>query len=61
MRTNDLGKIRYPLFFLGLLIIEIGGVLYKFEGLKPLDMVPFAVAGFIIYLMALVVPWSLKH
>lgn len=61
MRTTDLGKVRYPLFFLGLLIIEIGGVLYKYEGLKPLDIVPFAVAGFLIYLIALIVPWSLKH
>lgn len=61
MRTTDLGKVRYPLFFLGLIIIEIGGVLYKYEGLKPLDIVPFAVAGFLIYLIALIVPWSLKH
>lgn len=61
MRTKDLGKVRYPLFFLGLLIIEAGGVLYKYEGLKPLDIVPFAVAGFLIYLIALIVPWSLKH
>lgn len=61
MKTKDLGKIRYPLFFLGLFVIEIGGILYKFEHLKPIDIVPFAVVGFLIYLTALAVPWALKH
>ena len=61
MNTKDMSKIRYPLFFLGLFIIEIGGLLYKFDNLKPMDIVPFAVVGFIIYLVALAVPWALKH
>lgn len=57
----NLSSVRYPLFFLGLLTIEIGGLLYHFLNI-PLNVVAiFAAVGFIVYFISLAVPWSRKN
>ncbi|MEM0158626.1 MAG: hypothetical protein QW812_03850 [Thermoplasmataceae archaeon] len=53
-------RLRYPLFFGGLFLIEIGGLLFHFlsgsHSFSVYDVVPFAVVGFVIYLASLFVP-----
>lgn len=62
IKTANYSRLRYPLFFGGLFLIEIGGLLYHFlsgpKGFTVMDLVPFAVVGFLIYLASLFVPRS---
>lgn len=58
--ARNLSSVRYPLFFVGLFIIEIGGLLYHFLNIPLNDVVVFAAVGFIVYFLAIVVPWSSK-
>ncbi len=60
--ARNLSSVRYPLFFLGLFIIEIGGLLYHFLNISENDVVVFATVGFIVFFLSLAVPWSTnKH
>ncbi len=59
--TRNLSSVRFPLFFLGLLVIEVGGLLYHFMNIPENFLVMFAAVGFIIYLISLVAPWSKKQ
>ncbi|SIM44361.1 succinate dehydrogenase/fumarate reductase subunit D [Cuniculiplasma divulgatum] len=47
---------RYPLFFLGLFLIEIGGVYYKFIAQNLTNTEYFVIAGFVIFLISLITP-----
>ncbi|MHB1492275.1 MAG: hypothetical protein ACYCSG_04865 [Thermoplasmataceae archaeon] len=47
---------RYPLFFLGLFIIELGGLAYRFMSFSIQDVEIFAVVGFLIFLSSLITP-----
>ena len=47
---------RYPFFFLGLFIIELGGLAYKFLSFTIQDVEIFAVVGFLIFLFSLITP-----
>ncbi|MHB1440700.1 MAG: hypothetical protein ACYCSO_06560 [Cuniculiplasma sp.] len=47
---------RYPLFFLGLFIIELGGLYYKFIASNITNTEYFVVVGFIIFLVSLITP-----
>lgn len=58
---GNLSSVRYPLFFLGLFLIEVGGLLYHFLNLSENNLVMFAAVGFIIYFISLAAPWSKKH
>ncbi len=42
-------RYRYPLFFLGIFIMEIAGVLYKFIDLGKMDAVGIVVVGFLLF------------
>ncbi len=59
--ARNMSNMRFPLFFFGLLIIEIGGLLYHFLNISETDVVLFATVGFIIYLISLAAPWSKKN
>lgn len=58
--AKNLSSVRYPLFFLGFLIIEIGGLLYHFLHLSEDNLVIFVAVGFIVYFLSLAAPWSRK-
>ncbi len=48
---------RYPLFFLGLFLIEMGGLYYKFiQGATITGTVYFVIVGFIIFLISVLTP-----
>ncbi|MHB8360713.1 MAG: hypothetical protein ACYDAO_00840 [Thermoplasmataceae archaeon] len=47
---------RYPLFFLGLFIIELGGLGYRFLSLTIPNVEAMAAVGFIIFLSSLIIP-----
>ncbi len=47
---------RYPLFFLGILIIEIGGFYYKFVSQNVTNTAYLAAVGFIIFLISIFLP-----
>ncbi len=59
--AKNLSSVRYPLFFLGLFIIEVGGLLYHFLNISENDLVAFAAIGFIVYFISLAAPWSRKQ
>lgn len=59
--ARNLSSVRYPLFFLGLFIIEVGGLLYHFIGIPENELVVFAAVGFIVYFVSLAAPWSRKQ
>lgn len=61
MAMRNLSSVRYPLFFGGLFIIEIGGLLYHFLNISVTDLTAFAAVGFIVYFLSIVVPWSRKQ
>lgn len=61
MARKNLSSVRYPLFFGGLFIIEIGGLLYHFLHVSLSTLTAFAAAGFVVYLLSLVAPWSTKN
>ncbi len=42
-------RYRYPLFFLGILIMEMAGVLYKLVHISTLDAEIMVIPGFIIF------------
>ncbi len=42
-------RFRYPLFFLGIIIMEIAGVLYKVIDLGKIDAVGMVVIGFLFF------------
>ncbi len=56
--ARNLSSVRYPLFFLGLFIIEIGGLLYHFYSIPLNELVSFAVIGFVVYFISIAAPWS---
>lgn len=58
--ARNLSSVRYPLFFVGLFIIEIGGLLYHFLNIPLNELVAFAAIGFVIYFLSMAVPWSTK-
>lgn len=47
---------RYPLFFLGILIIEIGGLYYKFISANVTNTAYFAVVGCILFVLSIILP-----
>ncbi|MGP6220169.1 hypothetical protein [Caldiplasma sukawensis] len=47
---------RYPFFFLGLLLIEIGGLYYKFVSADVMNTAYFVIVGFVIFLLSLAIP-----
>ena len=47
---------RYPLFFMGLFLIEIGGIYYKFIAQNLSNTEYFVIAGFVIFLISLITP-----
>lgn len=53
---ENISSVRYPLFFVGLFIIEIGGLLYHFLGISENAVVAFAVVGFIVYFLSIAIP-----
>lgn len=59
--ARNLSSVRFPLFFLGLLIIEVGGLLYHFLNISETSLALFAAIGFIVYLSSIAVPWSKKQ
>jgi hypothetical protein len=59
--ARNMSSVRFPLFFLGLFMIEVGGLLYHFMNISENLLVMFAAIGFIIYLISLVAPWSKKQ
>lgn len=58
MARRNLSSVRYPLFFGGLFIIEVGGLLYHFLNVSLGILTAFAAVGFIVYFLSIVVPWS---
>lgn len=58
---ENITSARYPLFFVGLFIIEIGGLLYHFVGISENEVVAFAVIGFIIYFLSIAIPRPKKE
>lgn len=58
--ARNLSSVRYPLFFLGLFTIEIGGLLYHFLGIPLNELAVFAAIGFIVYFLSIAAPWSTK-
>ncbi|MCW6159018.1 MAG: hypothetical protein LVQ63_06030 [Thermoplasmatales archaeon] len=42
-------RYRYPLFFLGIFIIEIAGVLFKVTDITKTGIVGMVAAGFVIF------------
>jgi hypothetical protein len=56
--ARNLSSVRYPLFFVGLFIIEIGGLLYHFLKIPVNELVVFAAVGFIVYFLSIAAPWS---
>jgi hypothetical protein len=49
-------KYRYPLFFLGIFIMELGGLFYKFVTQNVTDVEYFVIPGFLIFLISLATP-----
>lgn len=58
---ESITSVRYPLFFLGLFIIEIGGLLYHFLGISENALVVFAALGFIVYFISIALPRPKKE
>ena len=49
-------KYRYPLFFLGIFLVELGGLYYKFVSANVTDTEYFVIPGFVIFLISLITP-----
>ena len=49
-------SLRYPLFFLGILLIEMGGLYYKFVSQNVTNTAYFVIVGFIVFLLSIVTP-----
>ncbi len=47
---------RYPLFFLGLFLIELGGLYYKFISANVTNTEYFVITGFVVFLLSLIIP-----
>jgi hypothetical protein len=48
-------RYRYPLFFLGILLMEIAGVLYRVIDLGKTSTVGMVLAGFILFAASILV------
>ncbi len=49
------GRFRYPLFFLGILLMEIAGILYKAVDLGEARTAGIVVAGFLLFAASILV------
>ena len=58
MAKRNLSSVRYPLFFAGIFLIELGGLLFHFLKIPIVDVAVFAALGFLIYFLSIAVPWS---
>lgn len=47
-------RFRYPLFFLGLLVMETSGLLFKFAHLSEDGVVGMVVVGFAFFIFSIV-------
>ncbi len=56
MKNYMKSKYRYPLFFLGIFLVELGGLFYKFVTASVTDAEYFVIPGFIIFLISLITP-----
>ena len=56
MRKIMKPRYRYPLFFLGLFLIEIAGLSYKFLSLQVQSVEAFVIVGFVIFLFSIGMP-----
>jgi hypothetical protein len=48
-------RYRYPLFFLGILLMELAGLLYKFIDLSKPGMEGLVIAGFVLFASSILV------
>ncbi|MCL4412690.1 MAG: hypothetical protein M1526_04980 [Candidatus Thermoplasmatota archaeon] len=46
-------RFKYPLFFLGLLIMEMAGLLFKFEHIPGDEVEGLVISGFLIFLFSI--------
>ena len=58
MAKRNLSSVRYTLFFAGIFLIELGGLLFHFLKIPIVDVAVFAALGFVIYFLSIAVPRS---
>lgn len=56
MRHILSSRARYPMFFFGIFLIELGGLLLHFAKLSMLGTEIFAAVGFLVFLASFLVP-----
>ncbi|GGM73818.1 hypothetical protein GCM10007108_09710 [Thermogymnomonas acidicola] len=56
MKSIMNSRARYPLFFTGLFVIELAGLLLKFAHITELTVEVMAGIGFVIFLLSFIVP-----
>ncbi len=49
-------RARYPMFFTGIFLIELGGLLLHFAKLSLLGTEIFAAVGFLVFLASFLIP-----
>lgn len=49
-------RYRYPIFFVGLLLMEAAGFLFRYAGLGLRGTEALVVMGFVLFLLSLIMP-----
>ncbi|MCL5665294.1 MAG: hypothetical protein M1315_00425 [Candidatus Thermoplasmatota archaeon] len=56
MKSILRSRARYPMFFTGIFLIELGGLLLHFAKLSLLGTEIFAAVGFLVFLASFLIP-----